>query len=266
MIAGTFFGRLIGTSLLGIFGFACSADPGRAEPLGDGGSASGGSPSAGYTAVGGGPNQPAPTRCRPPAGVSGSPRTIDEAIALLNALPKPTSVACFVESLDRPLTVYATSSGFSAQPAFSAQSPRIFIKRDRLWLSVVMDGDSSYLIEFSYLQPDNLRSIKGEVQAPVNEQLAPGAPYDRVRYGAGTICGACHSLEEPAPSVSFTQAFASTAYRPRPETHVSLDSLSMELERCNFSAEPHRCEMLSAVLDGGPVVEEAFPISMPTFF
>jgi hypothetical protein len=79
-------------------------------------------------------------------------------------------------------------------------------------------------------------------------------------------CGVCHSLEEPAPSVSFTQAFASTAYRPRPETHVGLDSLLMELKMCNFEAEPHRCGMLSAVFDGGPVVEEAFPSSMPTFY
>ena len=43
-------------------------------------------------------------RCRPPAGVSGYPKTTQAALDLLNALPKPTSVACFVESLDRPLT------------------------------------------------------------------------------------------------------------------------------------------------------------------
>lgn len=187
-------------------------------------------------------------------------------MALLNALPKPTSVACFVESLDRPLTAYATSSTFSAQPAFSAKSPRVFIKIDRLWLSVVMDGNSSYLLELSYLQPDDENSVKGEVQTPVLEALAPSAPYDRIRYGSGTGCGLCHYGEAPAPSVPFAQAYASIAFRPRPETRVGLDSLLTERQRCDFNAEPHRCGMLSAVFDGGPVVEEVFPGSMPTFF
>lgn len=257
---------LVTLLLAGSLGLACSADPGDPDLSAAGGSSSGGSSLAGSAGLGGSANSPASARCRPPAGMSGSPRTIEEAIALLNALPKPTSVACFVESLDRPLSAYATSSVFSAQPALSAQSPRVFIKIDRLWLSVVMDGDSSYLIELSHLQPDDLRSIKGEVQAPVTEPLAPGAPYDRVRYGAGTVCGVCHSIEEPAPSVSFTQAFASTAYRPRPETRVGLDSLLTERKNCNSEAEPHRCGMLSALFDGGPVIEEAFPSSMRTFY
>jgi len=198
--------------------------------------------------------------------MNGSPRTIEDATALLNALPKPTSVACFVESLDRPLTAYATSSTFSAQPAFSAKSPRVFIKIDRLWLSVVMDGESSYLLELSYLQPDEQRSVKGEVQMPLNDALQPSAPYDRIRYGSGTGCGLCHYGEEQVSSVSFTQAFASIAFRPRPDTRVALDSLLAERQRCDFTKEPHRCGMLSALFDGGPVVEEVFPVSMPTFF
>ncbi len=269
MIAVSALPRLAATCWLGLLGLSCSAEPGRPDasdaflpalPAG------GGSAGLGGNGAGGSINPLGAARCRPPAGMNGSPHTIEEAIALLNALPKPTSVACFVESLDRPLTAFATSSIFSAQPALSEKSPRVFIKIDRLWLSVVMDGDSSYLIEFSYLLPGDMRSIKGEVQAPFNEPLAPSAPYDRVRHGTGTICGICHFGEEPAPGVSFTQAFASTPFRPRPDTRVSLDTLLLEHQHCDSSAEPHRCGMLSAVFDAGPIAEEVFPDSMPTFF
>lgn len=261
--------RLAVTCWLGTLGLACSAEPGAPVPSDAllpsspaGGSASVGGASA---SAGGSVNPLAAARCRPPLGMSGSPRTIEEAIALLNALPKPTSVACFVESLDRPLTAYATSSALSAQPALSAKSPRVFIKIDRLWLSVVMDGESSYLIELSHLEPDDVLSVKGEVQAPIEAELPASAPYDRVRYGTGTVCGLCHFDEQPALGVSFTQAFASTAFRPRPITRVGLDALLLERQRCDFNAEPHRCGLLSAVFDGGAVIEEAFPGSMPTF-
>lgn len=184
----------------------------------------------------------------------------------MNALPKPTSAACFVQSLDRPLTAFATSSTFSAQPAMSPQSPRVFIKIDRLWVSIVIDGDSSYLIELSYLLPDDFRSIKGEVKTPLLSTLSPDAPYERVRYGSGTVCGLCHTLEEPVADITFTKAFASTAFRPRTDTRVPLETLLSERQRCDASKEPHRCEMLAAVFDGGTVTEESFPGTMPTFY
>jgi hypothetical protein len=185
----------------------------------------------------------------------------------MNALPKPTSVACFVESLERPFTAYATSSLFSAQPALSARSPRVFIKLDRLWLSIVMEGESSKLLELSYLL-DESRSIKGELKAPVTEVLGPSAPYDRVRRseGGGTLCAFCHYGEERVESISFAAAFASIPFRPRPDTRVGLDSLALEARSCDWAIEPQRCEMLSALFDGGTVTEESFPTTMPTFF
>lgn len=205
-------------------------------------------------------------RCQPPSGVSGSPKTTQEALNLLNALPKPTSVACFVESLDRPLTVYATSSAFSAQPALSAASPRVFIKLDNLWLSVVLDGDSSYLIEFGEEIPaDEPRSIKGELQLPIDQPIAPSAPYDRVRYGQGTVCGLCH-YGEAAAEGSNLNAFSSIAFRPRPDSRVAIDSLKSAATACDWQSQPHRCEMLAAVFDGGAVAEVPFPESMSTFF
>jgi hypothetical protein len=47
---------------------------------------------------------------------------------------------------------------------------------------------------------------------------------------------------------------------------VNLDTLIREREACDWKLEQHRCEMLSAIFDGGSVIEEPFPSSMPTFF
>ena len=47
---------------------------------------------------------------------------------------------------------------------------------------IVIDGEASYLLEFSYLLADELRSIKGEVETPVEVPLPPSAPYDRVLF------------------------------------------------------------------------------------
>lgn len=252
----------------------CGGEPGAAPDAtaasgGAGASAAGGAGLPGSAATGGSPgtsvNPLGRPRCTTPPGVSGSPHSIEEALALVNALPKPTSVACFVESLDRPLAAYATRSVTSAQPALSAASPRVFLNFDQLWFSIVIDGDASDLIEFGDLK-DDMRSIKGELEGPFTDVVAPSTPYDRVRLDTGTVCGFCHREEQRADSVSFATAFESTALRPRPETHVSLDDLASANSTCDWSAEPHRCEMLSALFDGGPVAEREFPSSMPTFY
>lgn len=207
-------------------------------------------------------------RCQVPAGLSGSPQTIEQAVELLNALPKPTSVACFVESLDRPLTAFATKSIFSAQPALSAESPRVFLQLSRLWISIVIDGESSSLIEFGYLVPgERLQTIKGELALPLESPVPPNAPYDRVRLeDRGTICGLCHFGERRAEEVTFATAFASEAFRPRPESRVSIEALQVEAQLCDVRAQPNRCEMLAALFDGGAVSEVAFPATMETFF
>jgi hypothetical protein len=209
----------------------------------------------------------AQTRCRAPAGVSASPRTTDEAVQLLNALPKPTTVSCFVESLDRPLTVFATGSPFSAQPALNPRSPRVFVQFERLWLSFVIAGESSYLIEFGeLLEGEPLQSIKGELKLPLESAVAPSAPYDRVLREEGTVCGLCHYDERPVTGMPAARAYSSIAFRPRPEGHVSVENLRLEAEQCDAKVEPQRCQMLSAFFGGGDVLEAPFPDSMVTFY
>jgi hypothetical protein len=250
---------------------SCSAAPGDSGSLGSSAGGSGASAGGGSSVAGGSGapviNPLGRPRCQAPAGFSGSPKTTEDAVQLLNALPKPTSVACFVESLARPLTAFATSSSFSAQPALSLKSPRVFLKLDHLWISVVVDGDSSYLIEFGYRpESEPLRSVKGELQLPLTDVVPLSLPYDRVRFGSGTVCGLCHTGESPAANIPFTSAFASAAFRPRPDSHVSIETLKAESASCDWQIEPHRCELLSAIFDSGPVSEEAFPDDMPTFF
>lgn len=242
---------------------ACGATP--EAPLTETGDAAGG---AGASAATNAPvNGIGRARCRAPAGVSASPQTTAEAIELLNALPKPTGVPCFLESLDRPLLAYATSSVFSAQPALSAVSPRVFLKLGRLWLSVVLDGKSSYLMEFGERLPaEPLRSIKGELELPLAQLVPASAPYDRVRYAEGTVCGLCHYDESAMADPSLIGTFSSIAFRPRSETRVAIDHLRDASTTCDWRTQPHRCEMLSALFDGGAVVEESFPETMPTFY
>ena len=199
--------------------------------------------------------------------MSGTPHSIEEAVALLNALPKPTSVACFVESLDRPFVATATSSMFSAQPATSSDSPRVFLKIDRTWISVVLDGAATDLIEFGYLLDDGLHSLKGELKLPATQALPLTTPFDRIRYDDGyTLCGACHRDETLERIEGDTSIYSSLAYRPRPETRVPIDFLRTAAQTCNWDQQPHRCEMLSALFDGGPVDEGEFPADMATFF
>lgn len=207
---------------LGTLALTCSADPESLPSLV--GPTSGGSANvAGASSSGGGMsvNPLGRAKCQAPPGANGSPRTIEEAIALHNALPKATNVACFVESLDRPFTAYAANSIFSAQPALSARSPRVFIKHDRMWVSIVIDGDSSYLLEFSYLldelHPSRVRSRPDRGGSSPERALRPRAEW------GGHEFGLCHYGEERVLDVTFAAAFASIPFRPRPDSHVSLD-------------------------------------------
>jgi hypothetical protein len=210
--------------------------------------------------------------CQPPAGISASPRTIEEAVTLLNALPKPTSVSCFLESLDRPLYASATSNFISAQPAFSAASPRIFLRLGQLVLSVVPEGPGSQLIEFSYLLEGDARSIKAELGLPLAEAVPAQAPYEHVLptdpaglARGGTVCGGCHAREERFHAIDFATAFSSVALRPNPAHRVPLETLAQAQKSCDARAQPERCAMLSALFGHGPVLQAEFPNTMVIF-
>jgi hypothetical protein len=63
-------------------------------------------------------------RCVAPEGVSNTPTTVLETIDLINALPQPVTLPCFIESLERPLRLYATRTG--RQPLSYGDAGRMF--------------------------------------------------------------------------------------------------------------------------------------------
>jgi hypothetical protein len=206
-------------------------------------------------------------RCRAPAGVVNHPTSIAQVAELLNALPKPVTLPCFLESLARPLHLRAANSEFSAQPAAGARSPRIFLFFDPLIASVVPAGPGAQLLELGERRSP-VSSLKAELLFPITEQLDAAAPYRRVAFSDSfTVCGACHQGEKLAADLALPLAYVAQALRPVASQHVPLTNLMMEPAGCDAREEPERCELLDALLGPTPApIEGDFPSTFNTFF
>jgi hypothetical protein len=198
-----------------------------------------------------------PRECIPGEGVTGHPQTIEETVALINSFPKPVTLPCLLESLDRPIELSATANTFSAQPAYGPNNPRIFILRGDLVLSVVTKGEGRELLEFG-LQRSPSRSLKAEVHFPVQEQLDPAAPYSRVQDESGTSCGFCHFNETRDDTIPFAAAYESEVIAPKGLDLVDLDYLQWAFEECDPEAEPDRCAMFDSIFAHGEVREVSY--------
>jgi hypothetical protein len=260
--------------------FGCSASAGSAdgvEPAGsDGAAEREDSPMEPAADAGADePSEPWRERCAGPEGARIAPRSIGEVVGWLNAMPKPLELACFLDTLERPLALHAVNSIFSAQPAQSRSSPRIFLFFDPLILSVVPAGAGAALLEFGE-QRSPTHSLKAELEFPITGQLDAAAPYQRLPFnetgddlGEATIttCGFCHQGEEPAADIALPWARISPALKPQPNQRVPLDELHAELARCDAAAEPERCALLDALLGADPPPQERdFPETYDTFF
>lgn len=202
------------------------------------------------------PNAP----CRPANGVSGRPENISQAIILLNTLPKPVTLECFLQALDRPLTIYMTSSDDSLQPSPGARSPRTFIINDKLVMSIVFDGSARNTLEFGY-RPEVSRSIKAEILFPLTADVNERSLFDRVRVTERTTqCGICHVGEAHEDFPGFPLGvFASDVIVPFPMEEVSIDSMMAEVASCDAAAEEYRCGLLSAMFEQGELVPGTLP-------
>lgn len=194
-----------------------------------------------------------------------APQTIAGVVDLIDALPRPVTVACFVESLARPMTVIGSSSFFSAQPAAGAEAPRIFAVYDAMIMSFVPDGDGSYLLEFAEERPSNL-SVKAEVHMPVEGEITYDDAFDHLRFREGTVCGSCHRAEEPAQDIEYGDAYVSLALRPATHETVRVDEIRAQALACDSEATPRRCEIYDALFGGGDVHDGDFPRSLPTIY
>lgn len=212
---------------------------------------------------------------------------IPSLIKWINALPKPTTLPCFVESLPRPLYVNMSESLSSAQPAISDKDPRVFMFFDNLTISIVTDHDEENvtpegkefnLLEMAFLTTDisnledneDILSIKGEIGFPITEDLLPESPHKRIVLDftdTTSACALCHTEESEAYTVGDDNipAYQSLALKPFTAHHVTLETMEQENNNCTSPTESYRCLMLSSLLDYGDVYEQDFPEEMKVF-
>jgi hypothetical protein len=257
----TLFGMILSLSLGGL---GCEAEkaktlPSRSQPVSeDKGARVGDSVEAkdARPEIIPGPNMR--TVCTRPKSVSRNPQTFQDVVQILNALPKPISVPCFLDTLESPYSASATSNRFSGQPAANDQSPRIFLYlNESLTLSVVPSGESSAMIEMSY-RTNTEESIKGEIAFPVTSQLAEDAPYTHIldRSGEQTLCYTCHFPEKAAPKGFPATAFVSRWIGPSTDTDVSLKVLQKLNTLCETQKGDH-CAIIQAIFRKGPIQQNA---------
>lgn len=207
---------------------------------------------------------PTPTACAEATTLTAAPRTIGEAVKFINALPRPLTLDCLLERLERPLAIAATSGVISLQPAVDRRSPRVFLFSGELIMSIAVDGDpGSTLLEFGEIVGPT-RSIKAEIQFPLADSVTAAAPFERILDADGTKCGFCHRDEMAAPG--YPGAFASAALQMVVYDEVTVADMRDEYERCDPAAEPGRCARFAALFDHGEVVQAVFPSAFPTIF
>lgn len=195
--------------------------------------------------------------------------SIQAFLAHLNSLPHPVSVGCAVASLPRPLVIVATSNFTSAQPASGPKNPRVFILEPGVVFSVVADGPGRHLIELGqWVTP--LRTLKGELELPLVDPVAPTAPFSRVMYNESmTNCALCHRNESAHETID--GGYVSAAYRPSDDSIVGLNVLREQHQACidEVEAPPdggaERCDQLHALFDFGPVRQGAFDNAVELF-
>jgi hypothetical protein len=197
------------------------------------------------------------------AGTTGSPSSIAETVALVNGLPKPVSLACFLEALERPLRLVASRSLFSAQPAAGSRSPRIFLFHDGIIMSVVPEGSARNLLEMGEATSPG-SSIKAELAFPITEGITLATAFERLPLDGITTCGVCHNGRLPVLGIE--GAFESEVLRPADEELVPLAELEEEARSCDPELEPERCALLEALFQHGEAIAAEFPRSVRTIF
>lgn len=202
-------------------------------------------------------------RCQPAPGTTGSPSSIAETVDLVNGLPKPVSLACFLEALERPLRLVATQSFFSAQPAMGRRSPRIFLFIDGIIHSIVPEGSASNLLEMGEATRPG-QSIKAELEFPIAASITLETAFERLPLDNITTCGVCH--DGRVPVLGIEGAVESEVLRPADRELVPLAELAAEAQSCDAELEPERCALLGALFQHGEVVAAEFPRSVPTIF
>lgn len=190
-----------------------------------------------------------------------TPNSIADTINLINALPKPLSIDCFLKSLKKPLKVMAVNNGFSAQPAVGNQSPRIFIVNTKLALSVAPAGAGKFLLEMS--EPSSsTKSFKGELGFPINQTIDPLLVFSTTadpQSPGNSRCILCHRNEEKIRYGNVGFGFNSEIVRPNEYQRVFSLYLRNQAYMCNPATDKYRCDMLNAIFMAGEGQDADFP-------
>lgn len=224
-------------------------------------------------ACGGKNTQSPPTGCTAPEDIVLV--DIQSVVDWINAMEKPLTLPCFLQSLPRPLATHSALSIFSAQPSVGRRSPRVFFFFDDLILTVAVDQDSeedvpaeleTHLLEMSFLvDKSELLTAKGEIKFPVISDLSNSAPYQKIDFGEEhSSCFLCHPRESAFGTLEGQTIFQSVMLRSTEPLPIA--ELFTESALCDPQAEPHRCAMLSGITDHGDLVPEDFPPGAPTIF
>jgi hypothetical protein len=197
--------------------------------------------------------QPAHQECSPPTGIDNGPQTIQAFMTFLNALPKPTTINCVIQTLKRPLEINATSNTLSAQGATGKNSPRIFIRSGKLLLSVLADGDGSDAIELAETF-DTTTSIKGELKFPLSAALKEESPYIGLYQGGIGLCaGACHGgYTEILKYDAATVKYGTRILYPPSKSNIPLIDLELIRDACGQLTSP-LCLFYKDLFDHGVV-------------
>lgn len=207
---------------------------------------------------------PAPLKACTVFGNEDVPKTMQEITDLINKLPKPLELDCFLASLKRPLNINATSSTLSLQPALSSKDPRIFIFNENIIFSIATAGEGAYALEFSQLKSDR-RSFKGEIHFPVTENINVSAPFATLLTGNQTRCSGCHTVEQAEYLLGGVQIYSSIAIKPTENRNVTISELKNEQYLCEFNNDSsYRCRLYNGLLNHGEVNPQDFPEDMPT--
>ena len=203
------------------------------------------------------------TKCRA-AGLDGSAGTLTSALSLIDSLPRPLTLTCFIESLPRPLNVIGSTNDFSLQAA-EPSSPRVLAIFDQLVVSWVPAGPGRQRLEFAEERP-NARSVKAEVLLPMDGSVTPQT-FEHMLHpgGQSTTCGGCHFDEVPE-DVNGIRLFASKSLRVAPDEVVRVEGLRALHEACDDGVEPARCAVWNAMFAHGDVLDTEFPRNLPTVY
>jgi len=198
--------------------------------------------------------------CGEVAAPLGTPNSLTDVALLINSLPKPVTLDCFLKSLQRPLGIMAVNNTFSAQPAVGNESPRIFIVNSRLALSVVPAGSGRFLLEMS--EPMNgSQSWKAELEFPIAANVDTNQMFDHItdRATGNSRCTTCHAAEAKQNYSGIGFGFVSNTVRPNETQRVNNLYLRNQAYVCNPATNKYRCDILQAIFSNGVTQESSFP-------